>query len=73
MGNKSNYETYLAKADAGAARALAATESPFTIEVPVSRRPDRAAEGCLQGRSGSLGQGDRGRRAKRHGGQRSDR
>ena len=33
MGNKSNYETYLAKADAGTARALAATESPFTIEV----------------------------------------
>jgi hypothetical protein len=26
-------ETYLAKADAGRARALAATESPFTIEI----------------------------------------
>ena len=33
MSNKSNYESYWARADAGAARALAATESPFTIEV----------------------------------------
>jgi len=33
MGNKSNYESYFARADAGVARALAAAESPFTIEV----------------------------------------
>jgi hypothetical protein len=33
MSNKGNYESYWARADAGAARALAATESPFAIEV----------------------------------------
>ena len=33
MGNKSNYESYFARADAGVARDLAAAESPFTIEV----------------------------------------
>ena len=67
MSNKGNYKRiWPGPVPASQGRWLP-PESPFTIEVRFLGGLTEPREGCLQSRSGSLDQGDRGRRAKRHG------